>query len=80
MASLDPKFEWTLKVSTDELVMLLKALGGRLKPEELADAKTLGDNISKLRASSTKSIVLSNEKLMKNLGLDGGGDGESGDR
>lgn len=51
------KFEpvWKMEVSNVEARLILRALGGRLKGEqEIAEAKALGDLLTKARADETR--------------------------
>lgn len=68
MASIHIKTEWSLTLTTEELRLVLKALGERLKsPKETEEAKILGDLLSKLRANSTEHSLTENEKLLQNI-------------
>lgn len=67
MANVVAKTEWQVTFTTEEFRLVLKALGGRLKLEECALATQLGDRLSQLRASFTKSSNDSNDKLFGNL-------------
>ena len=67
MARLDPHLEWTIHLTSDELLLVLKALGGRLKEEEYDAAEVLGDKLSELRAKATQHALNSNDKLLRSL-------------
>lgn len=67
MANVVGKTEWQVTFTVVELRLVLKALGGRLKPEDVEDAKSLGDHVAKLRASFSKSHLESVDKLLKNI-------------
>ena len=59
--------EWDVSLTTAELRLVLQALGGRLKSEDVQEAKELGDHLSKIRASRTKQLLSQNDKLLQNL-------------
>jgi hypothetical protein len=68
MADLNLKQIFHLSVSQKELLIILKALGSRLKTdEEAAEAKKLGDSITILRAKEAKQLSGENEKLIRSL-------------
>jgi hypothetical protein len=67
MANVVGKTEWQVTLTTEEFRLVLKALGGRLKDEEVASARALGDRLSHMRAQFTKSQGESNNKLLENL-------------
>lgn len=69
MPQLNVKMEWTVTLTTHEMRMVLKALGGRLKDDDVKAASELGENLSKLRAVVTKNSLNENEKLFSNLNL-----------
>lgn len=59
MPNLTEQFTWQLTLDNAELLLVLKALGGRLTPDrthELAAARTLGDKLTALRAGRLKSL------------------------
>lgn len=72
MPNVTVKMDWTMTLSTEELRLVLKALGGRLKPEEVGDAKALGDRLTALRAATTETTLKWNAKLLANLDEAGG--------
>ena len=46
MASVDCKLKWILHLESSEFNLVMKALGGRLTPEEVDRAKDLGLDFS----------------------------------
>lgn len=42
---------WVFKLSKRDSLLVLKALGGRLSEDEVAEAKALGDRLTVLRAN-----------------------------
>lgn len=58
---------YTLELSPPEFLLVLKALGGRLKEEEKAAAKSLGDGLSVQKAKLVTQAGQQNEKLIQNL-------------
>lgn len=59
---------WRLLLEPRDSALVLKALGGRLKPEEVADAKALGDKITKDRASAAAAFAREMQKHSNNIG------------
>lgn len=57
---------YTIKLSNHELNLVTRALGGRLKPEEVEDAKKLGESISVSKAKQTEQMLDENKKLVAN--------------
>jgi hypothetical protein len=47
---------WTVSLSQQELLLILKALGGRLKDEEKTEAAALGEALTRMRAARVKSV------------------------
>ncbi|AFU88127.1 hypothetical protein CcrColossus_gp257 [Caulobacter phage CcrColossus] len=56
MAELRPT-SWTFSTSNDEMVLILKALGGRLTPKEAEKAKALGDQLTRQRARQLEITI-----------------------
>lgn len=56
MAQMRPS-NWMFDTSNEEMLLILKALGGRLKPGEVAEAKALGDRLTKARADELERTV-----------------------
>ncbi|AXQ68804.1 hypothetical protein HOU00_gp321 [Caulobacter phage CcrPW] len=56
MAELRPT-NWTFSTSNDEMVLIMKALGGRLTPKEAALAKALGDKLTRERARQLEITI-----------------------
>lgn len=56
---------WTITFTPDEMRLIVKALGVRLKPEDIERAKQLGAEIAVLRCSEAKGLYESMEKHMK---------------
>lgn len=58
MASVSLVSNWNCNFNTDELRLVLKALGGRLtNPTEIAKAKDLGDRLTKQRCNATEEAM-----------------------
>lgn len=70
---LNAKMTHVLELSSKELVLICKALGGRLRTEdgEIEEAKLLGDELSKQRVHSGRELVKGLDKLAANLGMEG---------
>ena len=64
MADLSMRSTWTLELSSEELVLVLKALGGRLKPEERDAARLLGDDVTLNRIDQTREQM---DRLEQNV-------------
>ena len=67
MAKLGMQNMWILTVSSEELRLILKALGGRLKDEDVLPAQTLGDEISRNKVTLAEHLNNEMQKLKKNL-------------
>ena len=68
MAIMNQTTSFKLELTVEEFRLIAKALGGRLtKPEEIAAAKKLGDEISVKKAVSVQSLARENDKLIENL-------------
>lgn len=67
MPDINIRSEWGVVLNTDELRLVLKALGGRLNPDEALDAKALGDRLAVLRAHATLQMAEQAEKLLQNV-------------
>lgn len=67
MASLDIKMEWKISLTAEEMRLVCKALGGRLKEEEIGPAKELGDEITKRKAAQIEHMLKENQKLLKSI-------------
>lgn len=67
MAQISILTDWRLALTTPELRLVLKALGGRLRPEEVEEANALGDQLSRSRAQATTAAMQEADKLMQNL-------------
>ena len=48
---------WTLELSTPDLRLVLQALGGRLKPEYIEEARLLGDRLTLDRVTATQREI-----------------------
>ncbi len=59
---------WTLNLTTEEFRLVLKALGGRLGPDDLGAAKAFGDNLTRQRAMQVKQQVLWADRLLQDVG------------
>lgn len=68
MAALSPEVSFKLTVTSRELVVLCKVLGGRtLIESERQQAIELGDALTKLRANALKDFVDTAERLERAL-------------
>lgn len=68
MPSIHTKIDYNLHLSTQELRLILKALGGRLTtPAEIEEAKQLGVDIAGQWGKQALELVKQNEKLLVNL-------------
>ena len=61
MAEVNHESTWNLSLTTSELRLVLKALGGRLKPEDIISADELGDRLTLLRSNATQSLITAME-------------------
>ena len=59
--------EWAFKVNNDEMLIILKALGGRLRDEDIEVAKEIGDRLTKNRIAELDNVT---KHLRKSMGLD----------
>lgn len=48
---------WLFECNSHETTLILKALGGRLKPEDVEEAKKLGDSMTKQRAIQASALA-----------------------
>lgn len=55
---------WILELSTPDLRLVLQALGGRLKPESIEEARQLGDRLTQDRVAATQREI---DVLRENL-------------
>jgi hypothetical protein len=53
---------WFIETSSDEIRLIIKALGGNLSDTEREDARKLGDTITQLRASHARTLVTQMEQ------------------
>ena len=68
MSSVTLHSNWTIQLSTPELRLVLKALGGRLDTEqEIMDAEDLGDKLSASRAIATKDGLKYADQLLSKV-------------
>ena len=65
MTTVVVRMSWSIEVDTEELRLILKALGGRLKEEDINPAKELGDKLTVSRAVSAKSALAQADHLLK---------------
>lgn len=70
MAVLTHQDSWTMSLSTEELRLVLKALRGALREDEVQDARKLCDALTKQRASSAKQTLQWTERLLKDVDPD----------
>ncbi len=71
MALLNMNTTWTLDVTTPELRLILKALGGRLTPAEIEEARLLGDRMTEARAKSAAEVMRWSDRLLKDVSPQG---------
>lgn len=68
MADIGMKVSYSINLSNAELVIVLRALGGRMNgEEEMIEAKELGDRLSVIRAQNVRTLLSQNERLFENL-------------
>ena len=68
MATLRTDHSWTVELSTVELRLVLKSLGGRLGSEEERDeARQLGDQLTRLRARCLQQDASTADQLSRAL-------------
>lgn len=65
MAAMSVVSEWNVSFTTPELRLVLKALGGRLKPEEIDEAKLLGDRLTKMREQASQKAIKDADRLLE---------------
>lgn len=67
MAEVAVHSDWIVRLETEELRLVLKALGGRLADErEQQEAKDLGDKLTRIRARVTLDSLRQADKLLEN--------------
>jgi hypothetical protein len=71
VAWLKSKANWTLELSNDELLLVLKALGGRLQEEEVDEAKALDIRLSRNRATALQRMVATADQITAALDKEG---------
>lgn len=57
MANINVRQSWLMDLETSELLLVLKALGGRLTPEDIKPARELGNVLTKIRAVATRTSL-----------------------
>jgi hypothetical protein len=68
MANVDLTTIWTMRLTSEEFILVLRALGGRMKGEaEVSAAKALGDRLAVQKAALTDDRLRQNQKLVDNL-------------
>jgi hypothetical protein len=66
MAELAARETWDLRLTTEELRLVLKSLGGRVASDEEAEAcVALGNRLTALRGHILKSIARDGERLVE---------------
>ena len=65
MADMKPTTTWAFQVSNAEMRLILQALGGRLRSEDIGPAKLLGDTLTRQRAESLEQTA---SQLRRSLG------------
>lgn len=67
MPSLGSTMRWKLELDNDELLLVLKALGGRLEKDHAREAVELGNRITHLRVARLKAIAANTLHLERAL-------------
>jgi hypothetical protein len=67
MSALRITMDWSIDLTTRELLLVLKGLGGRLRDDEIAEAKALGDRLSLLKGQQIDHHLRYNQKLLDKL-------------
>lgn len=57
MSQLKISPSWIIELDTADLRLVLKALGGRLKPEDVEAARCLGDRLTRDRVAATQREI-----------------------
>lgn len=57
MAEVSLKSLWVFSTDADEASLILAALGGRLKPEDVSAARELGDRLTLQRRASANALA-----------------------
>lgn len=58
MADIGIRSKWIVNLETPDLRLVLRALGGRLHgDDEVAQAKELGDKLTRSRAEASKTLM-----------------------
>ena len=59
---------WTIAdLRKEEFLLIMKALTGRLRPEEVETARELGNALTRQRMSTMRTTMEANERLFQNL-------------
>ena len=72
MAIMSMYEEWGFRVSKAEMMLILKALGGRLKEDELPAAKELGDRLTVSRIKEMEHVTETLRKSLREAGVEFG--------
>lgn len=64
---------WQIDCTPEEMRLILKALGGRLKPEDVEAAKKLGDSFTLERAGLARNLHDNMRQHVSNIGNSNGG-------
>jgi len=80
MATVLIRNEFAISVTSTELLLILKALGCRLRPHELDPAKELGDILTVQKAKVIQQLTKENDKLFASLRVNGLLDTEEKDK
>jgi hypothetical protein len=67
MAEMGMKETWTINLDINELRLVLKALGSRLKPEDLETANELEIELSRMRANVAKNKIQAADRLLQDI-------------
>lgn len=71
MAYINTVLSWDVQLTNHEFLLVMKALGGRLKEEELEAARELDVKLTRLRAHELRRLGATAEVLHAAVGEDG---------
>ena len=67
MAELSIQSAISIRLTTQEFRIVSKALRGKLKPEDIEEAKALGESLSISKATQIKQSAAEADKLLANI-------------
>lgn len=70
MAYINTVLNWDVQLTNHEFLLVMKALGGRLKEEELEAARELDVKLTRLRAHELRRLGETADKLQVVVGSD----------